>query len=35
MLVGFSLAQDLSYDGTALWLHIPPGFVVLRIAPDG
>ncbi|HEX7210142.1 MAG TPA: hypothetical protein VF241_04420 [Propionibacteriaceae bacterium] len=25
MLVGFSLAQDLSYDGTALWLHISTG----------
>jgi ABC-2 type transport system permease protein len=25
LLVGFSLAQDLSYDGTALWLHISAG----------
>ena len=25
LLVGFSLAQDLSYDGTALWLHISSG----------
>jgi ABC-2 type transport system permease protein len=25
LLVGFSLAQDLSYDGTALWLHISTG----------
>jgi len=25
LLVGLSLAQDLSYDGTALWLHISAG----------
>ena len=25
LLVGFSLAQDLSYDGTALWVHISAG----------
>ena len=25
LLVGFSVAQDLSYDGTALWLHISSG----------
>jgi ABC-2 type transport system permease protein len=25
LLVGFSLAQDLCYDGTALWLHISSG----------
>jgi len=25
LLVGFSIAQDLSYDGSALWLHISAG----------
>lgn len=25
LLVGLSLAQDLSYDGTALWLHLSAG----------
>jgi ABC-2 type transport system permease protein len=25
LMVGLSLAQDLSYDGTALWLHISAG----------
>jgi ABC-2 type transport system permease protein len=25
LLVGLSLAQDLSYDGTALWLHVSAG----------
>ena len=31
LLVGVSVAQDLSYDGTALWLHISAG---LRGADD-
>lgn len=31
LLVGLSVAQDLSYDGTALWLHISAG---LRGADD-
>jgi len=27
LLVGLSLAQDLSYDGTALWLHVSTGLI--------
>ena len=25
LVIGLSLAQDLSYDGTALWVHISAG----------
>lgn len=31
LLIGMSIAQDLSYDGTALWLHVSSG---LRGADD-
>ena len=33
-LIGMIVAQDLSYDGTAIWLHITTAFGVAMIGWD-